>query len=112
AKSKTVFFRHNNSRDLERKLAKERGKKLVVVEGVYSMDGHRAGGDRRSDRPKRRTVALRASVSSDRSRIMFPDHFTHDEHGVMGCNTASVGPAGVGPGSQGGFRVKEALGPV
>jgi len=39
AKSKTVFFRHNNPLDLERKLANVRGKKLVVVEGVYSMDG-------------------------------------------------------------------------
>jgi glycine C-acetyltransferase len=39
AKSKTVFFRHNNPLDLERKIAGVRGKKLVVVEGVYSMDG-------------------------------------------------------------------------
>jgi glycine C-acetyltransferase len=39
AKSKTVFFRHNNPLDLERKLSGTRGKKLVVVEGVYSMDG-------------------------------------------------------------------------
>jgi glycine C-acetyltransferase len=39
AKSKTVFFRHNNPMDLERKLGKCVGKKLVVVEGVYSMDG-------------------------------------------------------------------------
>jgi glycine C-acetyltransferase len=39
AKSKTVFFRHNNPLDLERKMAGVKGKKLVVVEGVYSMDG-------------------------------------------------------------------------
>jgi glycine C-acetyltransferase len=39
AKSKTIFFRHNNPLDLERKIAREKGKKLVVVEGVYSMDG-------------------------------------------------------------------------
>jgi len=39
AKSKTVFFRHNNPMDLERKMSKAQGKKLVVVEGVYSMDG-------------------------------------------------------------------------
>jgi glycine C-acetyltransferase len=39
AKAKTVFFRHNNPLDLERKLSGARGKKLVVVEGVYSMDG-------------------------------------------------------------------------
>jgi 8-amino-7-oxononanoate synthase len=39
AKSKTTFFRHNNALDLERKLQSCKGKKLVVVEGVYSMDG-------------------------------------------------------------------------
>jgi 8-amino-7-oxononanoate synthase len=39
AKSKTVFFRHNDAEDLEQKLANVHGKKLVVVEGVYSMDG-------------------------------------------------------------------------
>jgi len=39
AKSNTVFFRHNNPLDLERKLLKCKGKKLVIVEGVYSMDG-------------------------------------------------------------------------
>lgn len=39
AKSKTIFFRHNNPMDLERKLLKCVGKKLVIVEGVYSMDG-------------------------------------------------------------------------
>ncbi|MGE0453925.1 MAG: aminotransferase class I/II-fold pyridoxal phosphate-dependent enzyme [Vicinamibacteria bacterium] len=39
AKSKTLWFRHNNPLDLERKLLKCTGKKLVVVEGVYSMDG-------------------------------------------------------------------------
>ena len=31
AKSKTVFFRHNNPMDLERKMARVKGKKLVVV---------------------------------------------------------------------------------
>jgi glycine C-acetyltransferase len=39
AKANTVFFRHNNPMDLERKLLKCKGKKLVIVEGVYSMDG-------------------------------------------------------------------------
>ncbi len=39
AKSKTIFFRHNNPLDLERKIKSVKGKKLVVVEGVYSMDG-------------------------------------------------------------------------
>ena len=39
SKAKTVFFRHNNAADLERKLAGVTGRKLVIVEGVYSMDG-------------------------------------------------------------------------
>jgi len=39
AKAHTTFFRHNNAADLERKLARATGRKLVVVEGVYSMDG-------------------------------------------------------------------------
>jgi 8-amino-7-oxononanoate synthase len=39
SRAKTVFFRHNNGRDLERKLDGVTGRKLVVVEGVYSMDG-------------------------------------------------------------------------
>lgn len=39
SKAKCRFFRHNNLEDLEKKLTKAEGKKLVVVEGVYSMDG-------------------------------------------------------------------------
>jgi len=39
AKSNTIFFRHNNAGDLERKLGRAHGRKLVVVEGVYSMNG-------------------------------------------------------------------------
>ena len=33
------FFRHNDAADLERKFARSRGRKLVAVEGVYSMEG-------------------------------------------------------------------------
>ncbi|NNE44337.1 MAG: aminotransferase class I/II-fold pyridoxal phosphate-dependent enzyme [Gemmatimonadetes bacterium] len=39
SKANTRFFRHNDVNDLEKKLKKATGKKLVVVEGVYSMDG-------------------------------------------------------------------------
>jgi glycine C-acetyltransferase len=35
SRAKTLFFRHNNERDLERKLAGVTGRKLVVVEVVY-----------------------------------------------------------------------------
>ena len=39
SKATSRFFRHNDLEDLERKLSGFSGKKLVVVEGVYSMDG-------------------------------------------------------------------------
>ena len=39
SKAKTVFFRHNNAQDLERKIKDVTGRKLVIVEGIYSMDG-------------------------------------------------------------------------
>lgn len=40
SKADTRFFRHNQPDDLEKKLKKVAGKKvLVVVEGLYSMDG-------------------------------------------------------------------------
>ncbi len=39
SKANTRFFRHNRPDDLDRKLKDVKGRKLVVVEGVYSMDG-------------------------------------------------------------------------
>ncbi len=39
SKATSRFFKHNNPEDLDRKLKGFKGKKLVVVEGVYSMDG-------------------------------------------------------------------------
>jgi len=39
SKATSRFFKHNNAADLDRKLRGFEGKKLVVVEGVYSMDG-------------------------------------------------------------------------
>lgn len=39
SKAKSRFFRHNRADDLDRKLKGFEGKKLVIVEGVYSMDG-------------------------------------------------------------------------
>jgi 8-amino-7-oxononanoate synthase len=39
SKAKSRFFRHNRVDDLERKIKGFDGKKLVIVEGVYSMDG-------------------------------------------------------------------------
>jgi glycine C-acetyltransferase len=39
SKATPRFFRHNDVEDLDKKLKRCPGKKLVVVEGVYSMDG-------------------------------------------------------------------------
>lgn len=39
SKAKVVFFRHNDAEDLQSKLRFCNGRCLVVVEGVYSMDG-------------------------------------------------------------------------
>jgi glycine C-acetyltransferase len=39
SKAQSRFFRHNRADELDRKLKGFDGKKLVVVEGVYSMDG-------------------------------------------------------------------------
>jgi glycine C-acetyltransferase len=39
SKANVRFFRHNKPEDLERKLKGTSGKRLVVIEGVYSMDG-------------------------------------------------------------------------
>lgn len=39
SKANARFFRHNRPDDLDRKLRGTRGKRLVIIEGVYSMDG-------------------------------------------------------------------------
>jgi len=39
SRARLSLFRHNDASDLEKRLARARGRKLVVVEGVYSMDG-------------------------------------------------------------------------
>ena len=37
--SKIKIFKHNDIEDLERKIQKTKGKKLLITEGVFSMDG-------------------------------------------------------------------------
>ena len=39
SKANSRFFRHNRPDDLDKKLRGTSGKRLVIVEGVYSMDG-------------------------------------------------------------------------
>ena len=42
ARAKLVMFRHNDVHSLERRLAEAEGRTLVIVEGVYAMDGDTA----------------------------------------------------------------------
>lgn len=42
SKAQPRFFRHNRPEDLEKKLKGTSGKRLVILEGVYSMDGDTA----------------------------------------------------------------------
>jgi glycine C-acetyltransferase len=37
--SKIKIFKHNDIEDLERKIQKTKGKKLLITEGIFSMDG-------------------------------------------------------------------------
>ena len=37
--SKIKIFKHNNIGDLERKVQKTKGKKILITEGIFSMDG-------------------------------------------------------------------------
>ena len=37
--AKTIVYRHNDLSDLERKLSKKSGRKFIITEGVFSMDG-------------------------------------------------------------------------
>jgi len=37
--AKIKVFKHNNMKDFERKIQKTNGKKIVVTEGIFSMDG-------------------------------------------------------------------------
>jgi len=42
SKARVRYFRHNSAADLDRKLRDFDGRKLVILEGVYSMDGDMA----------------------------------------------------------------------
>jgi len=37
--AKTIVYKHNDLSDLERKLRKKSGRKFIITEGVFSMDG-------------------------------------------------------------------------
>ena len=42
SKAETFSFQHNNCEDLEAKLKRAKGKKYIIIESIYSMDGDEA----------------------------------------------------------------------
>jgi 8-amino-7-oxononanoate synthase len=103
AKAQVRFFRHNQPADLEKKLRGTSGKRLVVVEGVYSMDGDVAR------LPEIVEVAKRAGA-----RIMLDEAHSGFVYGAEGRGVAEhfgledevdihVGTFSKALGGQGGF---------
>jgi glycine C-acetyltransferase len=72
SKAKCRFFRHNDMNDLEKKLKRSEGKKLVVVEGVYSMDGDISDLPNVVDLCKR--YGARLLVDEAHSAFLFGEH--------------------------------------
>lgn len=73
SKANVRFFRHNQPGDLEKKLKGTSGKRLVVVEGVYSMDGDTA-----------RLPELVAVAKAAGARVMIDEAhstFVYGDHG-------------------------------
>ena len=66
------LFRHNDCDSLERKLRQARGRALVVVEGVYSMDGDLAPLDEIA--PLCRRYGARLMVDEAHSAFIFGEH--------------------------------------
>ena len=103
AKAQVRFFRHNQPEDLEKKLRGTSGKRLVIVEGVYSMDGDVAR------LPEIVDVAKRAGA-----RIMIDEAHSGFVYGEQGRGVAEhfgledeidihVGTFSKALGGQGGF---------
>jgi len=73
SKANARFFRHNQPGDLEKKLKGTTGKRLVIVEGVYSMDGDTA-----------RLPELVAIAKAAGARVMIDEahsSFVYGDHG-------------------------------
>lgn len=73
SKANARFFRHNRPDDLEKKLKGTSGKRLVILEGVYSMDGDTA-----------RLPELVAIAKAAGARVMIDEahsSFVYGEHG-------------------------------
>ncbi|HRI70604.1 MAG TPA: aminotransferase class I/II-fold pyridoxal phosphate-dependent enzyme, partial [Polyangium sp.] len=73
AQAKLSLFRHNDMRGLEKRLAGSQGRKLVIVEGVYSMDGDIA--------PLDEVVAL---CKRHRARVMVDEAHSAFVYGANG----------------------------
>jgi glycine C-acetyltransferase len=72
SKADVRYFRHNSFADLERKLKNFSGKKLVIVEGVYSMDGDLARLPEIVDVSKR--YGARVMIDEAHSTFLFGEH--------------------------------------
>ncbi len=108
AHARMVYFRHNDMRHLERALKRAKGRSLVAVEGVYSMDGDLA--------PLPDVVELcrrygaRLLVDEAHSAFVFGahgrgavEHFGVEEHVDVHIGTLSKSLGGMG-GYVGGSR--------
>jgi glycine C-acetyltransferase len=101
SKAKARFFRHNDVGDLERKLKGFSGKKLVVVEGVYSMDGDIANLDEIVEVCKRYNA--RVMIDEAHSAFLFgengrgvAEHFGVEDHVDIHMGTFSKSLGGMG----------------
>jgi 8-amino-7-oxononanoate synthase len=72
SKAKPRFFRHNDANDLEKKLKAFDGRKLVIVEGVYSMDGDLANLPEIVEVCKRHNA--RIMIDEAHSTFLFGEH--------------------------------------
>lgn len=103
SKANVRYFRHNDPEDLDRKLRGVGGRKLVVVEGVYSMDGDLA------DLPALVEVAQRhgARIMLDEahSAFIFGAHGrgVAEHFGMEGAIDLHMGTLSKSLGGQGGY---------
>ena len=101
SKAKSKFFRHNRADDLDRKLSGFDGKKLVIVEGVYSMDGDTPPLAEIVEVCKKHRARLMideahsAFVFGERGRGVAEDQGLHDEIDIhLGTFSKSLGGQG------------------
>ena len=101
SKATSRFFKHNNAEDLDRKLRGFGGKKLVVVEGVYSMDGDIA--DLNAIVPVCKKHGARLLIDEAHSTFVYgangrgvAEHFGYDDDVDIHLGTFSKSLGGLG----------------